>query len=226
MKVYKAIIFFVFAVFLWLAQTAVPVFAAENPQNYGYAYADVNSSVYIYGAKDFSKKLFIIPQTYCVEILAEEDGWLRVKYADDTGIYRAVYGYCRAGELVKTEAPLKNPFLQRTVTVIYRTDSPSGFLPSLGDIEMTAAYYGAYEVGSSTYSYVLCGSSFGYIDWQIGDYELNELPSAPTFTPTDGGGTDAKVIVAVVIAAVAVAAIGGLYFATRKRTPPQKRDLQ
>ena len=226
MKVYKAIIFLVLAILISLAQTAAPVFAEEAAQTAGYAYADVNSSVYIYGAKDFSSKLFIIPQTYCVEILAEEDGWLRVKYAEDTGIYRAVYGYCRAGELVKTSAPLKNPFLQRTVTVIYRTDAPSGYLPSLNDIEMTAAYYGAYEVGSSSYSYVLCGSSFGYINWQIGDFELNELPSAPAFKPTDGGGADAKVIAAVVIAVVAVAAIAALYFATRKRTPPQKRDLQ
>lgn len=226
MKVCKAIIFFVFAILISLAPNAVHALADESAGSLGYAYADLNSRTYIYGAKDVSTKLFIIPQTYCVEILAEEDGWLRVKYAEDTGVYRAVYGYCRAGELVKTNSPLKNPFLNRTLTVIYRTDPPSGFLPSLGEIEMTAAYYGAYEAGSSTYSYVLCGNSFGYVDWQIGEYEFNELPSSPAFNQTESGGADAKVIVAVVIAVVAVIAIGALYFATRKRTPQDKRDLQ
>ncbi len=219
MKVYKAIVFLVLAVLISLAPTAVPAFAEESAQGAAYAYADLDSRTYIYSEKDLSKKLFIIPQTYCVEILAEENGWLRVKYAEDSGVYRAVYGWCRESELVKTDAPLKNPFLNRTVTVIFHTEPPSVYLPSLADIEMTAAYYGAYEVGESTYSYVLCGNNFGYIDWQIGDYEFNELPAAPTLAPTESGGTDTKVIVAVAIVLGAALVVGALYFITKKQKP-------
>ncbi len=223
MKVYKAVIFLVLAILISLARTAVPVFAEESTQGADYAYTDLNSRVYLYSAKDESKKMFIIPQTYCVEILAEEDGWYRVKYAEDSGIYRAVYGWCREGEVTRTKTPLKKLYLQRTVTVIYHTDSPSSFLPSLGDIELTAAYYGAYEAGGDIYSYVLCGDKFGYIDWQIGDYEFNELPSAPTFTPSENNGPDTKLIVALVIVLVATISVGALYFATRKSRPSGKQ---
>lgn len=216
MKVYKAIILLIITIFFSLAPAAVPAFADDGQRDNLYAYADLNGTAYIYSAKDPSSKLFIIPKTYCVEILEESDGWYRVKYAEDSGVYRAVYGWCRTSDVVKTQIPLKKLYLQRTVTVIYRTDAPSGFLPSLGDIEMTAAYYGAYEAGDSKYSYVLCGNSFGYIDWQIGEYEFNELPSAPTFNPAEANGPDAKVIVAIVIVLVAVIAVGALYFATRK----------
>lgn len=220
MNVFKAVLAAALITLISLsAAFAVPAHA-ESPR---YAYADLDSAVYICREKSAESALFIIPQTYCVEILSEEDGWYRVKYAEDSGIYRAVYGWCREGEVTKTKTPLKKLYLQRTVTVIYHTDSPSSFLPSLGDIELTAAYYGAYEAGGDIYSYVLCGDKFGYIDWQIGDYEFNELPSAPTFTPSENTGPDTKLIVALVIVLVATISVGALYFATRKSRPSGKQ---
>lgn len=222
MKVFKAALCLALTTFIFFAPAARVAFADVAESKKTYAYADIGTSVYFFSEKNLSSALFIIPQTYCVEVLGKEDGWLHVKYAEDNGVYRAVTGYCRADELITIDKPLKNLYLYRTVTVVYRAEAPSGFLPALSDVEMTAAYYGEYNMGNSTYSYVLCGESFGYIDWQIGEYAFNTLPDEPTVAPVENGGANAKLIVTLVITGVAAAAIAALYFTSKKPKLPQK----
>lgn len=104
------------------------------------------------------------------------------------------------------------------VKVIYKTEKPPASLPELGDIELTAAYYGAYRIGKTDCSYVLCNDKFAYIPEAVTDYPLNTLPERPTIAPAKKGGTSAALIAAIVVTVAAAAAITVLYF-TGKRPP-------
>ncbi len=190
-----------------------------------YAYVDVGCEVYMFSEKNDTSALFAIPQTYCVEILrGEDDGWYYVKYAEDEGIYRAVYGYCRQDEVIIAESPIKNLYLNMPVTVIFTTDSANSLLPPLGTLEVNAAYYGAYTIGVTACSYVFCNEGFGYIPKVIDNYPLNELPSKPTIAPVGSKNSNATLITALVITGVAAAAIAILYF-TGKKAPKDLRNV-
>lgn len=187
-----------------------------------YAYADLGSTVYICTDKSKSTAIFAIPETYCVEILKEENGWLYVRYAEDSGIYRAVTGYCLKDELVACDRPLEKPYLYTTVTVRYSADKIGGVLPGLADIEMTAAYYGAYTVAGVDYSYVLCGDSFGYVSGSLQNYPLNTLPGSPTFSETQTPETDATLVSVIAILGIAALAVVVLFISCRK--PPKDKS--
>lgn len=148
-----------------------------------YAYVDLGCNAYLCGEPNESAALFLIPQTYCVEILGEQKEWFRVRYAEDNGIYRAVEGFCLKADLIECDAPLENLYLHMPVKVIYKTEKPPASLPELGDIELTAAYYGAYRIGKTDCSYVLCNDKFAYIPEAVTDYPLNTLPERPTIAP-------------------------------------------
>ena len=184
-----------------------------------YAYADIGSSCWFFTEKNEKSALFMIPQTYCVQILRDEGDWYKVQYAEDAGIYKARQGYCLKDDLILLEKPLENLYLHMPVKIIYHTDSSTNLLPSLGDIEITAAYYGAYSFGKTACSYVLCNGNFGYITGAIEDYPLNELPDRPTIAPVNNKRSNTTLITALVITAVAAVAIIILYFASKK--PPK-----
>lgn len=195
--------------------------AGSAPQTAkSYAYVDLGKEVYFYSEKKTDCALFIIPQTYCVEILGKDGDWYYVKYAEDTGVYRAVYGYCRLDEVVPVDEPLENLYLNMTVPVVYRSNQSVGFLPALGDLEFTAAYYGAYSVGKTSCSYVLCGECFGYIAGSVQDYPLNELPSKSASGTEKKDSSGATLITAIAITVVAAGAILILYFTGKK--PPKE----
>ena len=183
-----------------------------------YAYVDLGCNAYLCGEPNESTALFLIPQTYCVEILGEQKEWYRVRYAEDNGIYRAVEGFCLKADLIECDSPLENLYLHMQIKVIYKTDQPNGLLPGLGEIELTAAYYGAYRIGKTDCSYVLCNDKFAYIPEAITDYPMNTLPERPTIAPVKKGGTSAALIAAIVVTVAAAAAITVLYF-TGKRPP-------
>lgn len=180
-----------------------------------YAYADLGATVYLCTEKNEATALFAIPDTYCVEILREEGDWLYVRYAEDTGAYRAVRGYCLTDGLKRIDAPLENSFLYSTFNVIFRAEDTTGVLPGLGDIEMTAAYYGSYTVAGVEYSYVLCGDNFGYVKGGVHDYPLNTLPSQNTFSETDGKETDSALVSVIAIFGIAALAVAVLFISCR-----------
>lgn len=184
----------------------------------GYAYVDIDSTVYFCSEKNEESALFAIPRTYCVQLLGEEDGWYYVKYAEDSGAYRAVYGYCLKDDVVKINEPLENTYLNYTLPVLYKSEQVSGFLPPL-EIELTAAFYGDYTLGKTSLSYVYCGEKFGYITERVENYPLNDLPSHTSGKidePKDENG--AMLVAALVITLCAAVAIAVLFFSGRKKT--------
>ena len=221
MKVFKWVICLVLTTLIFIFTCFSTAFADEaNPPAAvkKYAYADLGSSTYLCEKPDENTAKFIIPQTYCVEILGEDKNWYRVKYAEDNGLYRAVEGFCLKDDLILCDQPLENLYLHKTIEIKYTTDKPSSLLPGLEDIVITAAFYGSYEIGKTGCSYVYCNDKFGYISGVITDYPLNTLPERPTMAPASKGSTNAALIAAIVVTVAAAAAICVLYF-TGKRPP-------
>lgn len=214
MKIIKTAICLILTILIFISPLSAKG-AHAQPQSY--AYANLGSTVYFCSEKDESSALFAIPQTYCVQILGEEDGWYRVKYAEDNGAYRAVYGYCLKNDVIKINEPLENTYLDYTLQIKFKTDKISEFLPSI-EIELTAAYYGEYTLGKTNLSYVYCGDKFGYVSERITDYPLNDLPqntSGEITEKKDGDG--AMLVTALVITLAAAAVIAVLFFSGRKK---------
>ncbi len=199
---------------------ALSVFFARAPQTTAHAASDVryaradSRSVYFCASEDLSSARFLIPYTYCVRILADRGDWYKVSYAEDAGIYRKVEGFCPKEGLTEIEEPPEKVFLNLPVTITFRVNKPSdGALGTLGNIEVTAAYYGEYVSGATSYSYVYYNGEFGYIDDVDADYELNPLPNKPQ---KEENGGSAKIITVIVITALAVTAVAVLYLTGRK----------
>ncbi len=193
------------------------VASAETSSGRTFARAD-SRDVYFCEKKDLSYALFTIPYTYCVEILSADGEWYYVRYAEDAGIYRALYGYCLKDKLTVVSEPPENVYLYMPVTVIYKADANTGSLPVLNELNVTAAFYGTYYAGASAYSYVFYDGSFGYIYGANDGYPLNEIPAdTPADSDEESDGPNAKVITALALCALAVAVPVLLYFAGRKR---------
>ena len=210
------------ALFFNFAALAFPKNYARAESDFKYAYVDIDVKVYFCRSKNPGDALFEIPNTYCLEILGQEDGWLKVKYAEDDGVFRAVYGFCKPEGLILSNEEPKTKYFKQTVTVTYRSEDIGNMLEGLPAIEFEAAYYGALTAGSSRCSYVYCNGYFGYIAGSIENYPLNPLPSVSTFSPSQDepqGASAATLITAVAITAVAVVAISVLYFSSKK--PPK-----
>lgn len=190
---------------------------SSSAVSYKYARAD-ERDIYFCERKDLKYALFTIPYTYCVEILSTDGEWYYVKYAEDNGLYRALYGYCLSENLTPVEEPPENIYLNKSVTVTFKADMPSGSLPVLGEITVLAAFYGTYYSGASAYSYVLYDGSFGYIYGANDDYPLNEIPSQDVDGPEPEAPEkdDGKLITALVIVAVAALALIVIYITGRK----------
>ncbi len=200
---------------------ATTVAQAAAPQSANYAYAD-GEEAYFYSLEN-KTALFVIPQTYCVQILEREGNWLRVRYAEDEGLYVHIDGYCLASALKECESPLENLYLKRTVTVTYTTTAPPSPLSPPKPKEFAAAYYGSYKVGDADCMYVYIDGDFAYVEGTIGEYEKNQLPEEVTSAFAQGGeGVNAALICALVLTFVAAAAIVIIYF-TGKRQKPNKQ---
>lgn len=185
--------------------------------NYKYARADARD-IYFCERKDLKYALFTIPYTYCVEILSADGEWYYVKYAEDSGMYRALYGYCLAANLTPVEVPPENKYLNMPVTVSFKADTSVGSLPVLNELNVTAAFYGTYYAGASAYSYVLYDGGFGYIYGANDDYPLNDIP-APDAPGPETPGTkekDSRLFIALGLTALAAAALIIVYLTGRK----------
>lgn len=183
---------------------------------YPYAYAEPNSTVYLCSAQSDSTALFAIPQTYCVTILSESNGWYYCRYAEDVGIYRSVTGYCRKDGLKLISEPLANMFLNLPITITYKSDVSDELLPPLDEIEVTAAYYGVYKMAAADYSYVLYNTSFGYVRTTVNTYPLNTIPEEDTpVINTDEKNYTALITIAIIT--LAGFAVAVLYFSSSKK---------
>ncbi len=190
------------------------------------SYARATSrEAYFCTSADLATGIFAVPYTYCVEILSEEGDWYRVKYAEDYGIYRAVYGYVQKSDFeVLSEAP-KTVYLYKSVSVTFSQDAPAGNLPVIDDITVNAAFYGSYYSGAAGYSYVLCDDSFGYIVGANEDYPLI-LPEDDAADTEDDAqpNNSVTVVAAVVIGALALLALALLVLSGKKRPKHTHED--
>lgn len=185
----------------------------QSSVNATYARSD-SRTAYFCTSADAATGIFAVPYTYCVEVLGEEGDWYRVKYADDFGIYRALYGYVRKSEFTLLTEPPETVFLYKSVSVTFSQDSPSGNLPVIEDITVTAAFYGSYYSGAAGYSYVLYNDSFGYIAGANEDYPLilpekNEEEETPGKSPAAGTVVAFCAIGALAVLAAALVLLSG-----------------
>lgn len=216
MKVFTAALLVLTALLLQLTFAPAAAHAAEY---YGYAYVDEGVTAYFCSEPDARKSLFAVPETYCVRILsAYDDEWYYVKYAEDDGVYTAVYGYVKKSALTVTTEPFESEYLYLTVRLKFSPDKVDG-MTSLPDVEAIAAFYGSFEIGGIACSYMYCNGSFGYYP-ETYDYARNALPTAPAFNETQESD-DGKIVTAVVIVLIAVAAVGAVYFTGRRKRPSE-----
>ena len=182
-----------------------------------YARADTRNA-YFCTEKNVEKALFAVPYTYCVEVLVEDGDWYYVRYARDEGEYRALTGFCRKEGLTIIDALPESLYLNYPIEVSFKAGpSADSSLPALGEITVTAAYYGVYYRGAAAYSYVCYNGEFGYVQGANDDYPLNDIPlsPAPQETPKEGGGS--HLATALIITAIAAAAVAVLFFTGRKK---------
>lgn len=199
-----------------------PFFAASADSAYFYARAETRYA-YFYASKSQSSALFTVPYTYCVQVLGEDGDWYYVKYADDYGIYRALYGYCLKDTLTAVNGTPSPVYLYKEVTVTYSADSTQSSLPVLGELTVSAAFYGTFYSGPAAYSYVLCQGAYGYIEGANDDYELVDYQTNDT--QADEGATDSqtedsadgKLIAGIAIAVIAAACVALMLLTGRRR---------
>lgn len=183
-----------------------------------YARAAVTDG-YFFTQKDLSSSLFAVPYTYCVQIIREDGEWYYAKYAEDSGIYRALYGYVLKEDFTPLHEKPDVTYLYKPITVTFRADDSSPSLPVLGEITIDAAFYGTYYSGATAYSYVLCQGSYGYIQGANDDYPLNIIEKPEPDEPTqeqESESVNTGLVTAIIIVALAAGAIILLFVTTRK----------
>ncbi len=193
--------------------------AAYASDSYSYAQA-VTTTAYFFKEKDLSSSLFAVPYTWYVRVIRGDGQWYYVQYAEDEGLYRAMYGYVLKDDFVLLEDPPAVTYLFKSITITYSAGDENSSLPALGEIEVEAAFYGTYYSGATAYSYVLCEGSFGYIAGANDDYPLNDLPSGEeTEDPSNEGerGGSGGLVTAVIIVALVAGAIVLVYLSSRKK---------
>lgn len=216
MKVLKAALAcLVVAVVAAAAASAPTGTAVAETVKYAMALTD---DVYIYDEMQNNTELFALPATYCVEITREYDGWYRVNYAEDEGLYEKVTGYCKKDDLQLLDGAPVNLYLNYPVEVtLFSGADPKSGLPGL-ELTVTAAFYGNYYRANTSYIYLKYGGGFGYVEGKIDDYVKNDIPSAPVFSEnepqTDKGSS--ALVPALVLGALALTAVAVLVITGRR----------
>ncbi|MGN0807326.1 MAG: hypothetical protein ACI4MN_02635 [Candidatus Coproplasma sp.] len=185
----------------------------------------VGRECYFFSDKDLSTALFAVPYTYCIQVIRDDGEWLYASYAVDEGDYKKIYGYCKSDEFEQVPSTPKSQYLNKTVVITYSAGENQGSFNPPADLQVEAAYYGGYRHGANFYSYVLCRGSFCYIEGDCGDYPLNEYEEQTSKPETEDGQRDTNgatttgLIIFIVILAVALVAVGGLAFTSKKKPP-------
>ncbi len=199
-----------------IQQPALPA-AAESGTFFARA---ETRTAYFYSSENPSSALFTVPYTYCVQVLDEDGEWYYVKYADDYGSYRAIYGYCLKDSLTAVSGTPSPVYLYKEVQVTYTADTSDSSLPVLSELTVSAAFYGTFYSGPTAYSYVLCNGSFGYIegandDYELVDYKTDDAQTSDTGADennndsgdADDDGTNTKIIAGVTLGIIAAVTV-------------------
>lgn len=209
------------AITLYIFAAAAPLSAPRRAFAEETAYARANvSDAYFFLEKDLTTSVFIVPYTYCVQVLREDGDWYYAAYASNNGFYKELKGYCRRADFTPLASKPDVTYLYKTVTVTYKSGEGTSTLPVLNEINVEAAFYGNFYSGATAYSYVYASGSFGYIKGAIDDYPLNITEEKPTDEPPDevkGSNLNVGLIIALAICGLAALALVMLYYTSRKR---------
>lgn len=206
-----------------------PAYAAADTREYARV---TDAATWLYEQPDEQTGLFILPETYFVRVTGATGDYYAVSYLSDTQGREEVRGYCLQSDVSPVDFIPETPFLVCDVEVTYRAGEglPEGFLSKY---VVTAAYYGTYPYGSADCYCVRLDGRLGYVPasaCSAPDYvpntEHTETEVPETAQPAGEGGAGAAGIV--LACALAVVALGGLYFLFRpvKARKPAAEDAE
>ncbi len=139
--------------------------AEEEPQTARYAVA-VTENVWLYREKNEESGIFLLPVSYYVRILGEDEEYYEAEYFEDAAPYLAVKGYCKKADLQLVDFLPARPYLRLELAVSYVIEgAPSSAMGngSFDRITRTFLYYGTSYLGTTRFYYVLCDGVFDYI---------------------------------------------------------------
>ena len=120
--------------------------------------------VYFYAAPDERKGLFLLHKTYYVRLIEYGKEYCKVEYQRSESDALRLMGYTKTKDLVFVEYVPVRPYLYYVFDLTYIIEdiepNNSSFLTQ---ITVSCVYYGAYQIGSELYCYVLRGKEFGYV---------------------------------------------------------------
>lgn len=192
----------------------------------GYTYACIGEDCYFYDTPTLTRGVFLLPETYFVKILEEQDAYYRIEYLTDTAFTRKIVGYCRKEKVSPVDFQPTNPYLYRSFDVKYQTggETGDGFLTQ---ITLSCAYYGDYRIGEQDYCYVLRGEEFGYVPKPDGFfYERNpEAAQTPSSPAKDDSASSPPYLLFLILALLAPAVAFLLFKSSSKKPfdPPEER---
>ncbi len=191
-----------------------------------------DKDVWFYAGETESSRVFLLPRSYYVKVLAEGDPYCRVEYLVDEGPYKRITGYCRTEDLLFVDYIPARPYLMKQVTLSYSL--PASGTGSIGggsfsSVERTFVYYGQRYEGAKLYYYVLSEGTFDYIPaeeelvYEENTDYLDYLASRETMGGTaepPAAGPNAAVIVAICVACAAAVAVAVFLIRGKRTAPP------
>lgn len=159
-----------------------------------YAYVPTSNTAFYSDEADSSRLiLFYLPETYFVRIISETSDYYRVSYLEDTSSSKRVTGFVSRSSVIPVDFIPDVPYLDKKIEVTYYTPSHGEIASGvLSQITISCTYYGDYTENGKTYSYVLRGDNFGYVERPMGftyvkntEYERKtHIEEQPTQTAT------------------------------------------
>lgn len=220
--------------FLALFLFCLPMRAAYAEETDTYARI-MQPNVYFYEKADENSGLFILPETYFIKVTGESQDYYAAEYLSDTPGRTTLRGYCRKTDVELVDYIPETPFLVYDTEVTFRTSSddlPDEFIV---EYKVSAAFYGTFSYGSSTCCYVELDGEFGYVpsaacaplDYPPNTEHTENPPVDQETDPTKPQSLNALNVV--LISALAVAALGAVYFLFRpakKQSRPLDEDAE
>ncbi len=193
-----------------------------------------DSNVWFYASEEESAKLFLIPETYYVRILAEGEEYTAVEYLVNDPPYKKVMGYCRTEAITPVSFLPERPFLMKQITLQYSIPVGGTLDGGFSSIERTFVYYGMrYDMGQ-LYLYVLSDGVFGYVaaeappefEKNVDYLEAVDVPANGQTEPSDSdmGTPNVLAIVLICAASVAVVVAAALLLKSRRQPPPDSEE--
>lgn len=220
----KFLVFFFPFLFLFALPFGCARRSADAASLERYAVAD-SEAVWFYGDETETSKLFLVPYTYYVRVLAVGDPFSTVEYLTDDAPYRKVFGYCKTDALTFVDFVPARPYLRREIEVRYDRPTAGELGGPFDSTEKTFVFYGYRYEGAQLYYYVLCDGTFGYLAMDDTlDFPLNtdylEAVDGSHAEAAPAGGLSPAAIALICVGCAAAVAIAAFVLRGKKKSPP------